>query len=107
MLPSNRNLVTEEGEPFSSRFALVHFSASSLCLDLRTGNFFELNPTGAFICGALLDGNSVADVEQRLSSEFGLSLVDARRDVGWAITRLNAPFPTGEKSRLQFEPAAE
>src|SRR5215831_13564852 len=81
MLPLNRNFGTEEGESLSSRFALVHFGASSLCLDLKTGNFFELNATGALICAALLDGNSVGEVERRLSSEFGISPLDARRDV--------------------------
>jgi len=108
MLPfSDRNFATDEAEDFSSRFALVHLGASSLCLDLNTGNFFELNATGALICAALLDGNSVGEVERRLSSEFGISPVDARRDVSWAVNRLSAKFPARQEPRLQFERAAE
>ena len=109
MLPVlNAKLVTEaEGEAFSSRFALASLGASSLCLDLQTGNFFELNATGARICTALLDGNSVRDVEQLLSSEFGLSRAEARRDVGWAVNRLKAQYPSRERPRLQFERGAD
>ena len=107
LLPLDRNFATEEGESFSSRFALVHFGASSLCLDLKTGNFFELNATGALICAALLEGNSVGDVERMLSSEFGLSPADARRDISWAVDRLNAQFPARQEPRLQFERVAE
>ena len=109
MLPvPNGKLVTEaEEEAFSSRFALASLGASSLCLDLQTGNFFELNATGARICTALLDGNSVRDVEQLLSSEFGLSPAEASQDVGWAVNRLKARYPSRERPRLQFERAAE
>ena len=107
LIPLNSNFGTEEGESFSSRFALVHFDDSSLCLDLKTGNFFELNATGALICAALLDGNSVADVERRLSSEFNLSRADAHRDVSWAVNRLNAQFPARQEPRLQFERIAQ
>jgi hypothetical protein len=108
MLPfPNSNLATEEGEAFSSRFALVNFGASSLCLDLQGGNFFELNATGARICTALLSGNSVAGIEQMLCSEFGLSAADARRDVDWAVNRLKGQYPARERPRLRFERAAE
>jgi hypothetical protein len=54
-----------------------------------------------------LDGNSVGEVERRLSAEFGISPVDARRDVRWAVNRLNGQFPARQEPHLQFERAAE
>ncbi len=104
----NGRLATEgEGEPFSSRFALANLGASSLCLDLQTGNFFELNNTSARICAALLDGRSVADVERMLSHEYCLSPAQAAGDIGELLAHLRAQYPVRERPHLRFEHAAE
>jgi len=103
-----RNLATEaEREAFSSQFALAKLGVSSLCLDLHTGDFFQLNATSAHICAALLGGKAVEDVEQMLCREYGLSPARAGEDVGNVLAQLRAQYPVRETPRLQFKRAAQ
>ena len=50
-------------------------------LDEDSGEYWNLNPTGAVVVRTLLDGGSTGDAEQRLIEQYGVDADTARKDV--------------------------
>ena len=50
-------------------------------LDEDSGEYWNLNPTGALVVRTLLDGCSTGDAEQRLIEQYGIDPDTARKDV--------------------------
>ena len=59
-------------------------------LDLDSGEYFNLNPTGALVLHRLLEGDSPTQAAARLSEEFPVALEDARQDVADLVAALEA-----------------
>jgi hypothetical protein len=50
-------------------------------LDERSGEYFQLNPTGALVVNTLLAGGTRDDAVERLMAEYAVDLDAASRDV--------------------------
>jgi hypothetical protein len=50
-------------------------------LDEDSGEYWNLNPTGALVVRTLLDGGSTGDAEQRPIEQYGIDPDTARKDV--------------------------
>jgi hypothetical protein len=50
-------------------------------LDEDSGEYWNLNPTGAVVVRTLLEGGSAADAAQQLAEEYAIDPDTARRDV--------------------------
>jgi hypothetical protein len=50
-------------------------------LDEDSGEYWNLNPTGASVLRTLLDGGSAADAVRGLTEEYAIDADTARRDV--------------------------
>ncbi|MYV98276.1 lasso peptide biosynthesis PqqD family chaperone [Streptomyces sp. SID3343] len=71
----------------------VHATATdtgTVLLDERTGRYWQLNPTGAHILQALLDGTTTADIAHALAERHpGLTPEQAERDVTALVDHLH------------------
>jgi len=74
--------------------ATVHATTTdtgTVLLDERTGRYWQLNPTGAHILRALLDGTAAHDIAQGLVERHtGLAPEQAERDVTALLEHLRA-----------------
>jgi hypothetical protein len=59
-------------------------------LDLDTGNYFNLNPTGALVLQRLLDGDSPEQAATRLTEEYAVAREEAEQDVAALVRELEA-----------------
>jgi hypothetical protein len=50
-------------------------------LDEDSGEYWNLNPTGALVVRTLLDGGSATDAAERLVQEYAIDADTARQDV--------------------------
>jgi len=50
-------------------------------LDGESGEYFDLNPTGAFVLRSLLSGASAGEAARALTEEYSVALDDAAQDV--------------------------
>lgn len=57
-------------------------------LDLRRGTMFRVNLLGAKVLDLLAEGDSPAQIAQKLSSEFGVALSEVEADVTEFIASL-------------------
>lgn len=60
----------------------------TVLLDERRGRYFKLNPTGALILRALLDGRDAGQAVALLREQFGIEEQRARADVSDLIEAL-------------------
>ena len=59
-------------------------------LDEKSGQYFNLNPTGALILRSLLDGETTEQAVEHLTTEYDVDLETAGRDVEELIAELEA-----------------
>ena len=59
-------------------------------LDLRRGAMFRVNPLGARVLDLLDEGNSPAQIAEKLSVEFSVSLSEVQNDVNEFVESLKA-----------------
>jgi hypothetical protein len=59
-------------------------------LDLDTGDYFNLNPSGALVLHRLLEGDSPTQAATRLAEEYAVTREEAEQDVAALITELEA-----------------
>lgn len=50
-------------------------------LDEDSGQYFELNPTGALVLRTLIDGGTSEQAAQQLSTQYAVDLATATQDV--------------------------
>jgi hypothetical protein len=81
--------------PFAERFALARFTSSGVIVDLESGNYFQLNPSAALICEALLDSVDVPAARSRVARELSISEHEAQRLVDELSADLTAPARRG------------
>ncbi|HSJ43249.1 MAG TPA: lasso peptide biosynthesis PqqD family chaperone [Euzebyales bacterium] len=59
-------------------------------LDERTGEYFNLNPTGALVLDALLSGGTTDHAVERLMSTYRIDRATAQTDVGDLVGALES-----------------
>ncbi|MDQ3764675.1 MAG: lasso peptide biosynthesis PqqD family chaperone [Actinomycetota bacterium] len=59
-------------------------------LDENSGQYFDLNPTGALVLRTLLDGGTTDQAAQNLSTEYVVDLATARQDVTTLLEELRS-----------------
>jgi Coenzyme PQQ synthesis protein D (PqqD) len=57
-------------------------------LDGDSGEYYDLNPTGAFVLRTLLDGATAGQAAQALTEEYAVGLNDATQDVRELLAHL-------------------
>ena len=62
----------------------------TVLLDEDSGDYWNLNPTGALVVRVLLDGGDAADAAQRLMQQYDIDARTARADVDDLLTGLRA-----------------
>lgn len=72
-----------------------HVTATSteyglVLLDEHAGEYWNLNPTGAFVVDALLGGATAAEAAAALAAEHTVDLPTARTDVDELLEQLHA-----------------
>ncbi|TWD18588.1 coenzyme PQQ synthesis protein D (PqqD) [Streptomyces sp. T12] len=68
--------------------SMVDTDYGKVLLDGRTGEYWELNPTGGLVVTALLDGTPAENVAGLLCAEFDVAQDRARADVTALLTAL-------------------
>ncbi|RLV08925.1 PqqD family protein [Streptomyces griseocarneus] len=79
-------------------------------LDGRNGRYWQLNPTGAAVLRALLDGQAPAAIARRLARAQPVDELRATEDVEALIRRLTAARlveQPAEKRRVEERPVEE
>ena len=59
-------------------------------LDVRRGTMFRVNPLGARVLDLLDEGNSPAQIAEKLSAEFAVALSEVQADVTEFVESLKA-----------------
>jgi hypothetical protein len=62
----------------------------STLLDLGTGDYFNLNPSGALVLHWLLEGDSPTQAATRLTEEYAVAREEAEQDVADLVAALEA-----------------
>lgn len=73
-----------------TRVSTADTDHGSALLDLDSGEYFNLNPTGALVLRRLLDGDSPEQAARRLAEEYAVAEEEARKDVADLIAELEA-----------------
>jgi hypothetical protein len=74
--------------PFPGTIRRVSNADGGVVLDLRRGTMFRVNLLGAKVLDLLAEGDSPAQIAQKLSSEFGVALSEVEADVTEFIASL-------------------
>lgn len=74
----------------AANIAATQAGSETVLLDERRGRYFKLNPTGALVLRALLDGADADRAAAVLSERFGIDSQRAHADVSALIAALRA-----------------
>ena len=74
--------------PFPDSIRRVANADGGVVLDLHRGAMFRVNPLGAKVLDLLEQGDSLAQIAEKLSAEFNVPPGDVRADVGEFIESL-------------------
>ncbi len=66
------------------------FAEESVLLDMQTGDYFSLNASGAWMLGALLEGQSEAQVATLAAVHFDVDLAQVVSDLRGLIVEMCA-----------------
>jgi len=73
-----------------SGVSLVDTDYGIAVLDEDSGQYFNLNPTGALVLRTLLDGGTCEKAAQELSTEYAVDLATANQDVTVVLDELRS-----------------
>jgi Coenzyme PQQ synthesis protein D (PqqD) len=76
--------------PFPDTIRRVANADGGVVLDLRCGAMFRVNPLGARVLDLLAEGNTPAQIAEKLSTEFTVALSDVQTDVNEFVESLKA-----------------
>ncbi|MFE9404903.1 lasso peptide biosynthesis PqqD family chaperone [Streptomyces sp. NPDC006530] len=68
----------------------AHTDYGTVLLNQRSGEYWELNPTGTLVLRTLLEGGDEADAAQAVVAAFDTNLTQATRDVGELTAQLHS-----------------
>ncbi|WP_165988446.1 lasso peptide biosynthesis PqqD family chaperone [Streptomyces sp. YIM 98790] len=75
---------------FAAGVSTAETDYGTVLLNERTGDYWELNPTGALVVGTLLAGGDEQAAVAALASEFDVTAEEAHQDVTALIADLRA-----------------
>ncbi|MFE0023970.1 lasso peptide biosynthesis PqqD family chaperone [Amycolatopsis sp. NPDC059021] len=78
------------GLTLRAEVSVVDTDYGSVLLDERAGRYFQLNPTGKLVVGALLEGRSAEQAAEALAREYRVSREQAGRDVTALVAGLRS-----------------
>ncbi|MFD9893637.1 lasso peptide biosynthesis PqqD family chaperone [Amycolatopsis sp. NPDC059027] len=78
------------GLTLRAEVSVVDTDYGSVLLDERAGRYFQLNPTGKLVVGALLEGRSAEQAAEALAGEYRVSKEQAERDVTALVAGLRS-----------------
>ncbi|MBW1599502.1 lasso peptide biosynthesis PqqD family chaperone [Streptomyces sp. JJ38] len=73
---------------FASGVSTAETDYGTVLLDERSGDYWELNPTGTLVVKTLLGGGDEAAAIATLESEFDIGAAQARQDVETLVRQL-------------------
>lgn len=76
--------------PFPDTIRRLSSSDGGVVLDVRRGAIFRVNPLGARVLDLLEQGDSPAQIAEKLSTEFQVALSEVQADVGEFVELLKA-----------------
>ena len=65
----------------NENFHLTETDYGAVLLDEATGEYWELNPSGALILSLLLDDAAEADVAEKVTARYEVERAQAERDI--------------------------
>ncbi|MGW2863585.1 lasso peptide biosynthesis PqqD family chaperone [Streptomyces sp. NPDC001205] len=68
----------------------AHTDYGTVLLNQRSGEYWELNPTGTLALRTLLDGGDEADAAKAVVAAFDTTLTQAARDIGELTAQLRS-----------------
>ena len=74
--------------PFPDTIRRVANADGGVVLDLSRGAMFRVNPLGARVLDLLDEGNTPAQIAEKLSTEFAVGLSDVQADVNEFVESL-------------------
>ncbi len=75
---------------FGSDICTAKTDYGTVLLDRRSGEYWELNPTGTLVVQTLLEGGEQADAVDAIVAEFDIERGRAAQDVSALIDQLRA-----------------
>jgi hypothetical protein len=75
---------------FRADVSVADTDYGQVLLDERTGRYWQLNPTGAFIVRHLLDGGDENQAVAALTAEYQVAEATARQDVSALVASLRS-----------------
>jgi hypothetical protein len=92
--------------PFKDRFALASLPDGGVLVDLATGAYSRLNPSGAIVCEALATTETVGAAAAIVSARLGITAREAEEAVGHLLEAVNEREPRRDR-RDPFRYAAD
>lgn len=65
------------------------FADERVLLDMNSGDYFALNPSGAWMLDALLEGDTIEGVAARASAHFEVSSEQAKADLTALVAEMS------------------
>ncbi|MER6306850.1 lasso peptide biosynthesis PqqD family chaperone [Streptomyces sp. NPDC001739] len=75
---------------FGADVSTAETDYGTVLLDERSGDYWELNPTGTLVIRALLDGGEEEDAVDALVARFDIDRAQAAQDVAALVQELRA-----------------
>ncbi|MBL1090520.1 MULTISPECIES: lasso peptide biosynthesis PqqD family chaperone [Streptomyces] len=75
---------------FGADVSTAETDYGTVLLDERSGDYWELNPTGTLVIRALLDGGEEEDAVDALVARFDIDRAQAAQDVAALVRELRA-----------------
>ncbi|WP_030807826.1 lasso peptide biosynthesis PqqD family chaperone [Streptomyces sp. NRRL S-337] len=75
---------------FNADVSTAETDYGTVLLDERSGDYWELNPTGTLVIRSLLDGGEEGDAVDALVARFDIDRAQAAQDVAALVQELRA-----------------
>ncbi|WP_310725932.1 lasso peptide biosynthesis PqqD family chaperone [Streptomyces sp. N2A] len=75
---------------FNADVSTAETDYGTVLLDERSGDYWELNPTGTLVIKSLLDGGEEGDAVDALVARFDIDRAQAAQDVAALVQELRA-----------------
>ncbi|MDC7341065.1 lasso peptide biosynthesis PqqD family chaperone [Streptomyces lydicus] len=75
---------------FGADVSTAETDYGTVLLDERSGDYWELNPTGTLVIKTLLDGGDAGDAVDALVARFDIDRAQAAQDVATLVQELRA-----------------
>ncbi|ATL68801.1 lasso peptide biosynthesis PqqD family chaperone [Nocardia terpenica] len=83
---------------------MTETDSGAVLLDQRTGQYWQLNETGAHTLRKLIRGTPAQDIAADFARRYGIAVTDAAADIAAVVERLTTTglMVTGRPARRRF-----